>query len=76
MMSVRQVLSQGQTDEAVSLLATALGNDKLPDDHRSYYNAIMSVLLGERDLAFTSNPALHYQAVVELKLLLESLTKD
>ena len=69
---VGQAMASGQVDAMASQLGQFAGQVRSDDDRR-FIDALQAILSGSRDPELASDPGLHYEGAVELRLLLESL---
>ncbi len=70
--AVGQAIIGGHVDEMASQLGQLAGQVRSDEDRR-FIDALQTILSGSRDPALASDPELHYEGAVELRLLLESL---
>jgi hypothetical protein len=76
---IGEALQTGNTEMINALVAKMeqiAASPNVPPVGKLLIDKLRAILNGDRDLALTSDPDLHYQYAVELQLLLEELTSN
>jgi hypothetical protein len=71
-LAVEQAIQQESTARVWQQIAYNL-QEPIWQEHKNFLYKLQAILAGERDLSLTEDESLHYEATVELLLLLEQL---